>query len=387
MKILTVVGARPQFIKASAVSRAISASPELNIDEVMVHTGQHYDSNMSKIFFDELDIPSPAYNLEVAGGGHAEMTGRMLQALEPVMLRERPDWVLVYGDTNSTLAGALVAAKLSIPIAHVEAGLRSFNMRMPEEINRIVADRVSKLMFCPTITAVENLRAEGLTEGVRLVGDVMYDVALHFGALARQRDNWVRKRGLRPGSYALVTCHRAENTDKLPRLDAIFTALNEISQHMPVVIPLHPRTRNAAAQAGLMPLLDRCVVVDPLSYLEMLAVEQDAAVIVTDSGGVQKEAFFFRVPCVTVREETEWVETVELGWNRLVAADAPEIAKAALGAREPARSHAGVGPYGSGHAAPAIAGHLASAFLNSEKTCVQRPKSTQDKVAARSSAS
>lgn len=360
MKMLTVVGARPQFIKASAVSRAVSASPELNIDEVMVHTGQHHDANMSKIFFDELDIPPPAYNLEVAGGGHAEMTGRMLQALEPVMLRERPDWVLVYGDTNSTLAGALVAAKLNIPIAHVEAGLRSFNMRMPEEINRIVTDRVSKLMFCPTTAAAENLRAEGLTEGVRLVGDVMYDVALHFGAMARQRNGVLGRYALRPGTYALVTSHRAENTDDCTRLEAIFRALDHIARHIPVVMPIHPRTRNAAAQAGFMNLLSRCVVLDPLPYLDMIALEQEAAVIVTDSGGVQKEAFFFGIPCVTVREETEWVETVELGWNRLVAADAHEIFRAALAARKPSPNPSGSNPYGSGNTGHAIACHLAS---------------------------
>jgi UDP-GlcNAc3NAcA epimerase len=360
MKMLTVVGARPQFIKASAVSRAISSSPELNIDEVMVHTGQHYDANMSKIFFDELDIPIPAYNLEVAGGGHAEMTGRMLQALEPVMLRERPDWVLVYGDTNSTLAGALVAAKLNTPIAHVEAGLRSFNMRMPEEINRIVADRVSKLMFCPTAAAVENLKAEGLTEGVRLVGDVMYDVALHFGTIARRKADLLERHSLRPGTYVLVTCHRAENTDAPEKLATIFSALKQIAQRMPVVMPLHPRTRNAAVLAGLMPLLQQCVVIDPLSYLDMVAFEQDAAVIMTDSGGVQKEAFFFGVPCITVRTETEWIETVELGWNRLVVTETDEIAQAVLGAKKPKPINGRPAPYGSGQAALAIARDLAS---------------------------
>ena len=360
MKMLTVVGARPQFIKASAVSRAISSSPGLNIDEVMVHTGQHYDANMSKIFFDELNIPPPAYNLEVAGGGHAEMTGRMLQALEPVMLHERPDWVLVYGDTNSTLAGALVAAKLNIPIAHVEAGLRSFNMRMPEEVNRILADRVAKLLFCPTAAAVQNLRAEGLIKGVHLVGDVMYDVALHFAALAKQRNDYLLQHALRPGSYVLVTCHRAENTDDLKKLAAIFTGLDQIAQHMPVVMPLHPRTRNAAAEAGLMSLLDNCLVIDPLSYLDMVALEQDAAVIVTDSGGVQKEAFFFGVPCVTVRTETEWVETVELGWNRLVTTETEEIVQAVLRAQKPQSINGRQAPYGSGQAALAIAHDLAS---------------------------
>jgi len=376
-----VVGARPQFIKAAAVSRAIRSRSDLGMTEVIVHTGQHHDSNMSQVFFDQLRIPPPTHNLAIAGGGHGEMTGRMLQALEPVMLAEQPDWVLIYGDTNSTLAGALVATKLKIPIAHVEAGLRSFNMGMPEEVNRTLADRVSKLLFCPTTAAVENLDAEGLREGVHLVGDVMYDVALHFGELARQRSDWLRKHALRPRTYALVTCHRAENTDNLARLKAIFTALNQIAQHMPLVIPLHPRTRIAASQAGLMPLLDPCIVVNPLSYLDMVAAEQDAAVIVTDSGGVQKEAFFFSVPCVTVREETEWLETVELGWNRLVVAEANEIAQAALGAKKPETTPAGTFPYGSGHAALTIARHLGCASPTSAKTCIQLLESDSSDLA------
>lgn len=357
---LTVVGARPQFIKAAAVSRVVASNPQMDIAEVMVHTGQHYNDNMSQVFFEELNIPTPTYNLAVAGGQHGEMTGRMMQALEPVMLDERPDWVLVYGDTNSTLAGALVAAKLNIPIAHVEAGLRSFNMRMPEEVNRILADRVSRMLFCPTTAAVENLRTEGLTKGVHLVGDVMYDVALHYAAIAKERGGCLRHHALPQSGYVLVTCHRAENTDNLTRLAAIFSALGDIAQQMPVVIPLHPRTRKAAAEAGLMSLLDKCLVTDPLSYLNMVALEQDAAVIVTDSGGVQKEAFFFRVPCVTVREETEWVETVELGWNCLVAAKADQIARAVLGARKPSASIGALAPYGSGTAALAIAKHLTS---------------------------
>lgn len=379
-----MVGARPQFIKAAAVSRAIRSRPDLGMTEVIVHTGQHHDSNMSQVFFDELSLPPPRHNLAIAGGGHSEMTGRMLQALEPVMLAEQPDWVLIYGDTNSTLAGALAASKLKIPIAHIEAGLRSFNMRMPEEVNRILADRVSKLLFCPTTAAVDNLAAEGIRNGVHLVGDVMYDVALHFGELARQRNDWLRKHALRPRTYALVTCHRAENTDNLARLKAIFTALNQIAQHMPLVLPLHPRTRVAASQAGLMPLLDPCIVVDPLSYLDMLAAEQDAAVIVTDSGGVQKEAFFFCVPCVTVREETEWLETVELGWNRLVVAEADEIAQAALGAKKPTTGPVGRFPYGSGHAALTIARHLGCASSNAEKASVALPKSDPSDPATRS---
>lgn len=360
MKILTVVGARPQFIKASAVSRFVSSSQELGIQEVMVHTGQHYDNNMSSVFFEELAIPPPKYNLAIAGGGHATMTGRMMQALEPVMQSEQPDWVLVYGDTNSTLAGALVAAKLNLPIAHVEAGLRSFNMRMPEEVNRILADRVSKLMFCPTTTSVANLRAEGLTNGVHLVGDVMYDVALYFGAKAHERESPLTRLSLKPATYALATCHRAENTDDPVSLREIFAGLGRVAQSMPVVFPLHPRTRNVAEKAGLLSELGACIVVEPLSYLDMVALEQDAAVIVTDSGGLQKEAFFFGVPCVTVRQETEWVETVELGWNRLVPTDASEIAAAALEAKKPPRINGRSTPYGSGQASHAIARCLAS---------------------------
>jgi UDP-GlcNAc3NAcA epimerase len=320
MKVMTIVGARPQFIKASAVSRAILAAPELGLEEFLIHTGQHHDENMSKVFFEELGIPEPRQNLRVAGGTHGEMTGRMMVALEPVMAAERPDWVLVYGDTNSTLAGALVAAKMHIRVAHVEAGLRSHNMRMPEEINRIVADRVSTLLFCPTATAVKNLQTEGRVAGVRLVGDVMYDVALHYGAIARKNSRSLQMHSLRPGQYVLATCHRAENTDFDARLAAILEGLGRVSESVRVLLPLHPRTRAAALRLGLGRMLDRVTVVEPLPYLEMLALEQDAAAVITDSGGVQKEAFFFGVPCITVRDETEWTETVESGWNRLVAA-------------------------------------------------------------------
>ena len=359
MKVLTVVGARPQFIKASAVSRAIAASPELNIDEVMVHTGQHHDNNMSQVFFDELGIPPPQYNLAIAGGGHGEMTGRMMLALEPVMLAERPDWVLIYGDTNSTLAGALVAAKLKIPIAHVEAGLRSFNMGMPEEVNRILADRVSTLLFCPTIGAVENLEGEGLVKGVHLVGDVMYDVALHFKNSKKAKESWAQAHGLPAAAYALVTCHRAENTDDLFRLSQILAALERLSRELPIVVPLHPRTRKAATREGLLAHLNGCLVIEPLSYFDMLSAEQEAAVIVTDSGGVQKEAFFFKVPCITIRPETEWLETVTLGWNRLVPAEANAICSAVRAAAPPPGTLSPDStPYGAGDSAVKIVEQL-----------------------------
>lgn len=321
IKIVTIVGARPQFIKAAAVSRAISNHYANKIEEVLVHTGQHYDENMSKVFFEELDIPNPKYNLEISGGQHGAMTGRMLEAVEKVLLDEKPDWVLVYGDTNSTLAGALAAAKLHIPVAHVEAGLRSFNMRMPEEVNRILADRVSSLLFCPTETAVGNLKAEGVTKGIHNVGDVMFDVAMFYRDRAKQQSTILGDLKLKERSFALATCHRAENTDDPNRLGEIVSAFAEIAANLPVVLPLHPRTRKLIDDYGLKHHLDAVKVVEPLSFLDMVALEQAAKVILTDSGGVQKEAFFYGVPCLTMRDETEWVETTACNANVLVGAN------------------------------------------------------------------
>lgn len=352
MKLLTVVGARPQFIKAAAVSRAIRAQTHLGMQEVLLHTGQHYDDNMSQVFFDELDIPQPKYNLEISGGTHGAMTGRMLEAVEQVLLQERPDCLLVYGDTNSTLAGALAAAKLHIPVAHVEAGLRSFNMRMPEEVNRILTDRVSSWLFCPTAAAVANLHAEGMSQGVSLVGDVMYDVAMYYRERARQQSTVLSRLNVPPGQFVLATCHRAENTDDRMRLSAILKALAEIALHTPVVLPLHPRTHKLVHDYGLTVLLTGLQVTEPLPFLDMVALEQAAQVIFTDSGGVQKEAFFYRVPCITLRDETEWVETVELGWNQLVGAQHEAILAAYGGLKQP--EPAVVQPYGAGDAAQQI---------------------------------
>lgn len=354
MKIVTVVGARPQFIKAAAMSRVIGDQYAGRVDEVLVHTGQHYDANMSKVFFEELQIPEPRYNLEISGGTHGAMTGRMLGAVEEVLLREKPDWLLIYGDTNSTLAGALAAAKLHIPVAHIEAGLRSFNMRMPEEVNRILSDRVSALLFCPTQTAVSNLQAEGITQGVHNVGDVMYDVALYYRDRAREQSTVLRRLGLAAGGFALATCHRAENTDDPKRLGAILSALSKIAAQLPVVLPLHPRTRKLAADYCLSPLLAGLTVTEPLPFLDMVALEQAARVVLTDSGGVQKEAFFYGVPCITLRDETEWVETVDAGWNRLVGASEPLILQAMAEIIDGGVKRARVSPYGEGKAARAI---------------------------------
>lgn len=359
MKIVTVVGARPQFIKAAAVSRVISNQYAGRIQESLVHTGQHYDENMSGVFFQELGIPNPRYNLEVSGGHHGVMTGRMLEGVENVLLAEKPDWLLIYGDTNSTLAGALAAAKLHIPVAHVEAGLRSFNMRMPEEINRVLSDRVSSLLFCPTDIAVNNLAAEGITHGVYNVGDVMYDVALYYRDKARLQSTILQRLGLVECEFALATCHRAENTDSPARLEAILTGLAAVAENMPVVMPLHPRTRKLIEERQLSARLDSLLVVEPLAFLDMIALEQAARLILTDSGGVQKEAFFYEVPCVTMREETEWLETVESGWNRLVGADANLIASAAIEALDDGHDRKHVAPYGAGRAAENILMQLA----------------------------
>lgn len=358
IKIVTIVGTRPQFIKAAAVSRAIRNEFSGEVSEVLVHTGQHYDENMSKVFFEELEIPQPKYNLEISGGQHGAMTGRMLEAVENVLLEEKPDWALIYGDTNSTLAGALAASKLHIPVAHVEAGLRSFNMRMPEEINRILSDRVSTLLFCPTDTAVKNLAAEGLRKGVSNVGDVMYDVSLHYREVARERSQILQELQLKEGSYVLATCHRAENTDDPVRLLGIVDALSAIAQQMPVVFPLHPRTRKLLSEQGGLDRLQKVNVVEPLAFLDMIRLEQSAYAIVTDSGGVQKEAYFFGVPCLTARDETEWVETVNAGWNCLVGADAGRILAAFEALQRPG-THPDL--YGDGQAAKLIVKLLGTA--------------------------
>ena len=315
-KILSVVGARPQFIKAAAVSRVLRATRGLR--EVLVHTGQHYDRNMSDVFFRELDIPRPEVSLGIGSGAHGAQTGRMLQALERAMIKERPDWVLVYGDTNSTLAGALAAAKLKIPVAHVEAGLRSYNRAMPEEINRVVADHVSDLLLAPTRAAVANLRSEGIAPAkIVRTGDVMYDAALYYAAKAQRESAILAKLALPERGYALATVHRAENTDDPRRLRAIFDALHRLSREVWVVVPMHPRTRKALARSGWR-AAGGLRLIDPVGYLDMVMLERHARLIATDSGGVQKEAYFYRVPCATLRTETEWVELVEAGWNRLV---------------------------------------------------------------------
>jgi UDP-GlcNAc3NAcA epimerase len=331
LNIITVVGARPQFIKAAAVSRAVRECD--GVSEKIIHTGQHYDHGMSEIFFAELDIPAPAYNLGIGSSSHGKQTGLMLAAIEDVLHREKPAWVLVYGDTNSTLAGALAASKLHIPIAHVEAGLRSFNRAMPEEINRVVTDHVADLLLAPTHRSVTQLLNEGIdSDNVRLVGDVMFDAALYYAERSRNRRNIAEQLALEFRGFALATVHRAENTDNPSRLKAILNGLCGLASHLPVVLPLHPRTRRSLANCGLMERAQTHLrLIEPVGYLDMIQLEQQAGIIVTDSGGVQKEAFFFRTPCVTLREETEWTELVEHGYNKLVGCDTETISTAAVG--------------------------------------------------------
>ena len=322
MKILTVLGARPQFVKAAVISRALAGSGKSN--EIIVHTGQHHDASMSDIFFEEMQIPRPKYNLEISGLNHGAMTGRMLEKIEEVLKTEKPDWVLVYGDTNSTLAGALAAAKLHIPVAHVEAGLRSFNMKMPEEINRILTDRISTLLFCPTDSAVKNLRAEGLDEGIVRTGDVMADALFYYRTFAAEKAKIFKSAPAE--KFVLATIHRAENTDDPVRLKNIFSALEEINQKIPIYLPLHPRTRGKLKELGITPKVH---ILDPIGYFDMLQLLNNCSLVMTDSGGVQKEAYLCQKPCVTFRDETEWVELVDNGVNKLVGTTSEYIIKAA----------------------------------------------------------
>ena len=325
MKILTIVGARPQFIKAATVSRVIQQTRGVN--EVLVHTGQHFDKNMSDVFFDEMGIPEPDYNLEIASLSHGAMTGRMLEGIEQILLDEKPDWVLVYGDTNSTLAGALAASKLHIKVAHVEAGLRSFNIKMPEEQNRILTDRISTVLFCPTDAAIDNLHSEGY-EGLDIrvckAGDVMYDAALYYGDRAK-RPEWITDLNVHNG-FALVTVNRAENTDNPDRLREIILAINEVHITTPVILPLHPRTKLIIQKLGLH--LD-VHIVEPVGYLEMVYLLKTCDFVLSDSGGVQKEAYYFKKSCFVMRDETEWTELVKHGANKIVGANRQAIVMAA----------------------------------------------------------
>jgi UDP-GlcNAc3NAcA epimerase len=328
MKVLTIVGARPQFIKAAPVSNALRADGH---QELLIHTGQHYDYQMSQVFFRELGIPEPALNLEIGSGPHGKQTGQMLVSLEEILLAHKPDWVLVYGDTNSTLAGALAACKLRLPLAHVEAGLRSFNKAMPEEHNRVLTDHCSDLLLCPTQTAVNNLAGEGLLDA-HLVGDTMYDAVLQFTDRSNQRSTIIHDLGLKPKGYLLATVHRPYNTDIPENLGNILTSFLETGE--PVVFPVHPRTRQKINELGgrlnLEAAVNNLLLIEPVGYLDMLMLEQHARLILTDSGGMQKEAFFFRVPCVTLRPETEWVETIAAGWNVIVGADKKRIVDAVI---------------------------------------------------------
>lgn len=373
-RIISIVGARPQFIKAATVSRAIAERNEQNADDVieekLLHTGQHYDDNMSKVFFDELAIPRPAYNLGVGAGTHGAQTGCMLDRIEQVFLADKPDLVLVYGDTNSTLAGSLAAVKLHIPVAHVEAGLRSFVRTMPEEINRVLTDHVSNLLFCPTSTAVANLTNEGIRQGVCQVGDVMYDGTLFYAERASTiEESTLRRLGLAPKSFHLATVHRAENTDRQARLTSIFEAFSELAtEACPVVVPLHPRTVKYISKYGLT-IAPAVKVVEPVSFLEMVVLEKNARTILTDSGGVQKEAYFLDVPCVTLRDETEWVETVEAGWNILAGSDRSAILAAATKTPTP-KSRSAAALYGTGNAAFAICEAVAQYVQRGKADCM-----------------
>lgn len=344
-KIITVVGARPQFIKAATLSRQFQLS---GIEELIIHTGQHFDNNMSTVFFEEMEIPKPAYQLDIHCLTHGAMTGRMLEGVEEILLKEKPDGLLVYGDTNSTLAGALAASKLHIPLIHVEAGLRSFNMQMPEEINRILTDRISNVLFCPTDTAVNNLQREGFEHlPVRIIknGDVMQDAAIYYASKAEQKSSILQQINL--PEFILATIHRQENTDNPENLRNIISGLNDINREIPVVVPLHPRTHHILSQQNITPEFK---IIDPVGYFDMIMLLKNCQLVVTDSGGVQKEAFFFGKHCITLREQTEWVELVENGFN-ILAGSNPEILKKAFGHFKTKQSDFTLDLYGQGTAA------------------------------------
>ena len=350
MKVLTVVGARPQFIKAAVVSAALKRK---GIKEVMVHTGQHYDYNMSALFFKELGIKKARYNLGIGAMARNKMIARMRVKIEKIISIEKPVCLLVYGDTNSTLAGALAAGKFRLPVAHVEAGLRSYNKNMPEELNRIETDKISELLFCPTGTAVKNLGKEGIKKGVKLTGDVMYDAIVRFLPVARSRSKILRQLALKKNNYILVTLHRAENTDNERRLTSIFRALFKLAEYKKIVLPLHPRTKKYLLAFGLLEEASKYIqLVEPVGYLDNLLLMKNASIVCTDSGGMQKEAYLLKVRCLTLREETEWGETVKAGWNVIAGTDAKRILKEGLSRKKTGR-HPEL--YGDGHASLKIA--------------------------------
>lgn len=354
MKLMTVIGARPQFVKAAVVSRALELA---GIEEVLVHTGQHFDKNMSDVFFDELGMSRPVYNLGIGGGSHGENTGRMIEAIEKLLVSAKTDGVLVFGDTDSTLAATLAAVKVHCPVAHIEAGLRSLNRRMPEEINRVLTDHASDLLFAPTVGAVENLIKEGIEqEKIKLVGDVMYDAALYYGQIAEEKSDVLARLGLEGREYILATVHRADNTDSLSKLKVVINALGSLG--LPCVLPVHPRTRKKMEEWGLV-AGSNVILIDPVGYLDMVRLEKSASLILTDSGGVQKEAFFHRIPCVTLRGETEWNELVAAGWNVLCP---PDSVAAVVSAVQSSLNRVGdeIAPYGRGDASTLIAEEIVS---------------------------
>ena len=369
MKIVTVIGARPQFIKAAVVSRAITAHNQTNssikLDEFILHTGQHYDQNMNEVFFREMGLKDPEWQLNCGGiASHAKMIAEMLTGIEKALLEGRPDFVLVYGDTNSTFAGTLAASQLQIPVIHVEAGLRSFNKRMPEEMNRILTDHLASMLFCPTRQSALNLAKEGITEGVFFTGDVMYDATLTFGQTTEKKLNIMEKLGLKPKKFRLCTIHRAENTDNLDRLGQIIQALvNIATPDCPVIFPLHPRTDFYLNNYNLYSTIETnesLRLVEPLDYPDMIMLEKNASTILTDSGGIQKEAYFFRTPCITLRDETEWRETVAAGWNQIAGCQTDMILKCL--ANDPPKSE--IDDFGDGHAAEKIVYAIANSMEN-----------------------